>query len=76
MALPQIPSRLVALVFDDGPVPGMTEKHLALLDSLDVRATFACIGENAATHPHLASEAARAGHELVNHSYDHPHFLG
>lgn len=65
--------RRVSLIFDDGPVPGQTEKFLALLARENVRVNFAYVGKNAAAHPELARAAAAAGHELVNHSYTHPH---
>lgn len=65
----------VALLFDDGPVPGQTEGILALLAREQVRATFSYVGQNVAAHPELARAVTAAGHEINNHTYTHPHFL-
>ncbi|MES1226154.1 MAG: polysaccharide deacetylase family protein, partial [Bacteroidota bacterium] len=37
-------SKSVALTFDDGPLPEMTERILAILNDYQVKATFFCIG--------------------------------
>jgi peptidoglycan/xylan/chitin deacetylase (PgdA/CDA1 family) len=66
--------RRVALIFDDGPVPAQTEKFIALLAQEKVRVTFAYVGRNVVDNPGLARAAVLAGHEIVNHSYTHPHF--
>lgn len=63
----------VALVFDDGPVPAQTPAFLALLAAERVHVTFSYVGKNVAAHPALARAAADAGHEIINHSYTHPH---
>src|SRR4029079_1730048 len=61
----------VALTIDDGPDPEWTPKVLALLQRLDVRATFCVIGRQAAAHPHLVAAVAGAGHAVANHTYTH-----
>jgi polysaccharide deacetylase family protein (PEP-CTERM system associated) len=48
-----------------------TEAVLALLDELDVRATFFVLGMTAARYPDLVREAAARGHELACHGYAH-----
>lgn len=63
----------VAFVFDDGPVPAQTEKMLAVLAEAHVHVTFSYIGKNVIEHPELARAAAKAGHDIANHSYTHPH---
>lgn len=63
--------QVVALTFDDGPSPYGTDRTLALLDSLDVRATFFLTGHETEAHPELAERIRAAGHELANHSYSH-----
>ena len=63
----------VAFVFDDGPVPAQTEKMLAVLAQANVHVTFSYIGKNVIDHPELARAAAKAGHDIANHSYTHPH---
>ncbi len=61
----------VALTIDDGPDPEWTPKVLALLQRLDVRATFCVIGRQAAAHPELVAAVAGAGHVVANHTYTH-----
>ncbi len=61
----------IALTIDDGPDPTWTPKVLALLASLDIRATFCVIGRQAKAHPGLVAEVAHAGHAVANHTYTH-----
>ena len=63
--------KLVALTFDDGPVPGMTERVLELLDELDVKATFFMIGRLVEENEALAREVAEKGHEIASHTHNH-----
>lgn len=63
----------VAIIMDDGPFPGHKEAYLELFAREQVHITFAHVGKNVAAHPELARAAAAAGHEIVNHSYTHPH---
>ena len=51
-------------------------RFLALFDDVGVRATFFAIGRDVQAHGGaLLAEAARAGHELGNHSHDHAYDL-
>ncbi|GAA5185597.1 polysaccharide deacetylase family protein [Rugosimonospora acidiphila] len=61
----------VALTFDDGPHPLSTPRFLALLERLDLRATFFLLGRWADRAPGLAKEIVAAGHEVGVHGYDH-----
>ncbi len=63
----------VALVIDDGPDPKQNAALLALLAREQVHVTFSYIGKNVVARPDLAKAAAAAGHEIINHSYTHPH---
>jgi len=63
----------LALTFDDGPVPGDTERVLDRLDDLGVAATFFCLGERVLAHPVLAQEIAARGHEVGVHGHEHAH---
>lgn len=63
----------VALVVDDGPFPEFNADFLAMLDRAHVRVTFSHVGEKVAAHPELARAVLAAGHEIINHSYTHPH---
>lgn len=61
----------VALTFDDGPLPGGTDRVLDVLAERGVRATFFVIGAHARAHPELLERIAREGHTIGNHTYDH-----
>ena len=64
--------RVVALTFDDGPIPGKTEPVLDLLRDSKVPATFFVLGENAERHPGILERMVTEGHEIGNHTYSHP----
>ena len=67
----QTTDSVVALTFDDGPVPAHTDSVLALLRQEDVPATFFVVGGSVARNPELARRIVHEGHELGNHSYSH-----
>jgi peptidoglycan/xylan/chitin deacetylase (PgdA/CDA1 family) len=62
----------IALTFDDGPKPGMTEQLLATLTRERVRATFFVVGRDVTAHPDLAKKIVESGMQIENHSYTHP----
>lgn len=62
----------VWLTIDDGPSPAHTLAMLDLLDRFDARATFFVIGVRAEQHPHLLTEILSRGHEIANHTHNHP----
>ncbi|MGH9257641.1 MAG: polysaccharide deacetylase family protein [Vicinamibacterales bacterium] len=62
---------IVALTFDDGPVPE-TEAILDALKLHGLRATFFVLGANVQAYPQIAQRIAREGHQIANHSWDHP----
>ena len=63
----------VALTFDDGPWPYYTEQVLGVLRKYGIHATFFVMGRNAAAHPELVRQEAAAGHEVENHTWNHPY---
>lgn len=63
---------VAALTFDDGPHPVFTPMILDVLAAHDAKATFFVLGAAAAREPALISQIVDAGHELGNHSWDHP----
>jgi peptidoglycan/xylan/chitin deacetylase (PgdA/CDA1 family) len=63
--------KCVALTFDDGPKPGVTEPLLDVLVAAHVPATFFVIGRHIEEYPELARAIASAGMEIENHSYTH-----
>jgi peptidoglycan/xylan/chitin deacetylase (PgdA/CDA1 family) len=62
----------IALTFDDGPTPGVTERILDDLKQRNARATFFMIGERIAAAPALARRVLAEGHEIGNHTFTHP----
>lgn len=70
-SLPLQPGEVV-LTFDDGPVPGRTQRVLDALARQCVKATFFMIGRNAAAAPALAARVAKEGHTIGYHSMTHP----
>jgi len=61
----------IYLTFDDGPIPGPTEFVLDQLERSHAKATFFCIGENVSRYPEIFQAAARQGHAIGNHTFNH-----
>lgn len=61
----------IAITFDDGPIPGYTEKLLDGLQKRKVRATFFVTGKHAAESPELIKRMQEEGHLIGNHTYSH-----
>ncbi len=72
---PRLNAKSVFLTFDDGPL-NCTAGILDLLALRGHKATFFVIGRNLAnpTLREFAVKALREGHDIANHSYDHPDF--
>ena len=64
---------MVALTFDDGPVPGVTDRILDLLEEYHVRATFFILGTRLQKPEavKLVKRAITLGCEIGNHTWDH-----
>jgi peptidoglycan-N-acetylglucosamine deacetylase len=65
----------IALTIDDGPHPEVTPRVLDLLDRHGVKATFFCVGREAARHPQLCKAIVERGHAIENHTQHHPHYF-
>ncbi len=65
-------AKLIALTFDDGPDPDGTPRLLDALARHGAKATFFMVGARAARNPELVARVAAEGHEIGNHSWDHP----
>ncbi len=61
----------IALTFDDGPHPPFTQRLLALLKQLNIKATFFLVGKKVDQAPEVVALIARDGHEVGNHTYHH-----
>ncbi len=64
-------SNEIAITFDDGPIPVMTERILDVLNTHKVPAAFFCIGNRVHDYPALIMRMHEAGHLVGNHSYWH-----
>ncbi|WP_298259488.1 polysaccharide deacetylase family protein [Bradyrhizobium sp.] len=71
-------SRRVTLTFDNGPVPGVTERVLDILGQARIRSTFFVIGRNLDKPGtvELMKSAHAAGHWIGNHTFSHTVALG
>ncbi|CAL9407298.1 hypothetical protein SUDANB121_01594 [Nocardiopsis dassonvillei] len=67
--------RCVALTYDDGPGGG-TPELLDMLADHDAKATFFVTGLPVMEHLHTVRRAYAEGHEIANHTLDHPDLAG
>lgn len=66
---------MVALTFDDGPVPVYTNSILDTLEEYDVTATFFDVGQQMEKYPSVSRLEYASGCEVGSHSYSHGNFL-
>ncbi len=66
----------VALTFDAGEGAGYTAEILNLLQAYSVCGTFGVTGQWAEQHPKLIRRIIDEGHQVMNHTYNHPSFTG
>lgn len=62
----------LAMTLDDGP-SSLTPTFLDVLRDEHSAATFFMLGQNAARHPDTVARVAAEGHEVANHTWDHPY---
>lgn len=62
---------LAVLTYDDGPLPGGTDKVLKVLADVGTTATFFILVGRARRSPGLLAEVVAAGHEIALHGVDH-----
>ncbi|MDB4793438.1 polysaccharide deacetylase family protein [Methylacidiphilales bacterium] len=61
----------IAITFDDGPTPGVTNVVLDELKKRNLRSTFFMIGKRVVEAPDLARRVLAEGHEVCNHTFNH-----
>src|SRR5690625_4538837 len=64
--------KYIAFTFDDGPHPEVTPDVLNVLKDFNAKATFFMIGHEINKYPEIVRQVAEEGHELANHSHNHP----
>ena len=62
----------IAMTFDDGPSAENTPRLLDILKQRNIKATFFLIGENVVQNPEIVKRMLAEGHEIGNHTWDHP----
>ncbi|AVK82525.1 1,4-beta-xylanase [Lysinibacillus sp. B2A1] len=65
-------TKRIALTFDDGPHPKVTEQILDTLDKYHAKATFFMLGGRVQYYPDIAKDVLARGHEIGNHTWNHP----
>lgn len=66
-----VPERLVALTFDDGPHGKLTPRILDILARHGAKGTFFVLGQNANRFPGILQRAVAEGNEIGNHTWSH-----
>lgn len=64
--------KVVALTFDDGPDGNTTPQALDILAKYKIKATFFVQGKNIAGNEAILKRMQADGHEVGNHSWNHP----
>lgn len=67
-------TKVVALTFDDGPSFKYTPTLLDALRERGVHVTFFLVGYTLEVNKDIARQAWEDGHQLANHSFNHPWF--
>jgi peptidoglycan-N-acetylglucosamine deacetylase len=77
-AIWEIPTKekVIALTFDDGPSSTYTPQILDVLKQHNAKATFFVVGSRVIEQPDIIKREIVDGHELANHTYNHPNFRG
>jgi len=65
----------IAITFDDGPHGANTPRLLEMLRQRGIKATFFLVGECVAEYPEIVKQIVKEGHEVGNHSWNHPNLL-
>jgi len=66
-----INDKKVAITFDDGPKPSISEGLISRLKADNATATFFYIGSQMLFHPNIVVDAAKNGFTIGNHSFSH-----
>ncbi|MGP6139632.1 MULTISPECIES: LysM peptidoglycan-binding domain-containing protein [unclassified Jeotgalibaca] len=66
--------KVIALTFDDGSDGTNFSKILSVLSKHNVKATFFLTGSGTNNHPSVVKTAVNNGHDIGNHSFNHPDF--
>lgn len=65
----------IAITFDDGPNQKTTTRLLDFMKEEEVKGTFFILGHSIKNNEKIVKRIVDEGHELGNHSWDHPNLL-
>ena len=65
---------MVAMTFDDGPNPGVSNDLGDYYAEKDSRVTYFWLGSRIETYPEIVLDLYNSGHEIANHSYNHKNY--
>ncbi len=68
-----VSNKMLALTFDGGSDDAHTEEILEILRQNNLHCTLFLTGKFMEKHPSLVREMLKDGHEIGNHTFDHPH---
>lgn len=68
-------SKQLALTYDDGPNEPYTQRLLEVLARHNAKATFFLMGKFVTERPQIVRAVVEAGHDVGNHSWDHPNLI-
>ncbi|MFG2939823.1 bifunctional polysaccharide deacetylase/glycosyltransferase family 2 protein [Streptomyces sp. NPDC048282] len=66
-----VPSKTIALTFDDGPNPTWTPQVLKILEENDVPGTFFLVGSMVSRYPSIVKSMVQQGNEVGIHTFTH-----
>lgn len=66
-----VPEKVVALTFDDGPHGTLTPRVLDILNRYNAKGTFFMQGVNVNRYPGIVNRMVREGHEPASHTWNH-----
>ncbi len=66
-------SKNLAITFDGGSDDTYSHEILRILKNQNIKSTFFLTGRFIEKHPDLVREMVSDGHEIGNHTYNHPH---
>ncbi|MFS8039067.1 polysaccharide deacetylase family protein [Xanthobacter sp. AM11] len=67
-----VDGKYIAITFDDGPNPETTPRLLKMMEQRGIKATFFVLGSRAVAEPGIIRQMQAQGHEVANHSWNHP----
>ncbi|MFF7977679.1 bifunctional polysaccharide deacetylase/glycosyltransferase family 2 protein [Streptomyces sp. NPDC007901] len=66
-----VPSKTIALTFDDGPNPTWTPQVLKILQENDIPGTFFLVGSMVSRYPSIVKSMVEQGNEVGIHTFTH-----